>query len=363
MPTASGSFVMSPLETLKIAGFKRNPSIEPALLKTGNADEILLVLPCLGAFLPKGLGGIIRGPGHWGYDNLKIAVVGLSRGLADDVIRHDGGLSAAARCIDYKGRHTIAAGMTAQPFDNLYTLAYRGTEMGETHGEIAYIDIVWTNTDLNEPLNKLLHYMHAVIDACKQHALIAKGDARIRKHFASALALFCYLIRMVEMGIEPNGMILLQHCAELRSDPLGTDNGGAGAYAHDLHMGHLAKLADDIFEPIIILHERIAAGEQNIAHLGMVPDIFKTCIDLLGGHCGIMLTRKPSAGAVAAIHGALIRDEEQHPVRVTMSQPRNGRIGILMQRIELILGSLIKLCCRWDALTADGIEWIIRVYK
>ena len=126
-------------------------------------------------------------------------------------------------------------------------------------------------------------------------------------------------------------------------------------------MGHLAKLADDVFKPVIVLHESVAAGEQDVADLGMVADILEAGIDLLGGNGGVMLACEPSAGAVAAVHGALVGDEEQDPVGIAVGQTGNGGVGVLVKRIELILGSLIELCCRGNALTADGIIGIVRV--
>ena len=44
-----------------------------------------------------------------------------------------------------------------------------------------------------------------------------------------------------------------------------------------------------------------------------------------------------------------------------MGQTGNGGVGVLVKRIELIFGSLIELCCRGNALTADGIIGIVRV--
>ena len=352
---------MTPLEPFEVVGFKGDFAVKPALLKTCNADEILLLFTRLAAFLAVAFVNIVLGL-RVGRDNaFEVSENGLSRGLADDVIRHYGSLAAAAGSIHNEGGDAVAAGVAAQTLDYLNTLADGGTEMGETHGKVAHIDVIGTHTDLNEPLYQLFHDMYAVIDACKEYALVAEGDTCVCEHLAGTLAFLGDLIGMVEMGIQPNGMIFLEHCAELGSDPLRHDDGGTGTDADYLNMGDLAELADDVFKDVVILHESVAAGKQDIAYFGVIADIFDAAVYLLHGHRTVMLACKSPARAVAAIHGALVGYEEQNPVGITVSKTRDGGIGILMQRIELILGSLIELCRGGDALTADGIIGIVRI--
>ena len=233
--------------------------------------------------------------------------------------------------------------------------------MGQTHGKIANIDVVGTNADANEILNKLFHHMYAVVDACKQNTLVAEGNACVCKHLTCALALFGDFVGMVEMRVQPNGMVLFEHGAKLRGDPLRHDNRGSAAETDDFNMRHLAQLADDVFKLFIALHECVAAGKKNIANFGMIADIVETFLDLAIGNGGIMLPRKPAAGAVTAVHGALVGDKEQDPVRITMSQTGHGGIRVLMKGVKLVLGSLIKLCRGRNALTTNGIIGIVRV--
>lgn len=200
---------MTPLEPFEVVGFKGDFAVEPALLKTCNADEILLLFTRLAAFLAVAFVNIVLGL-RVGRDNaFEVSENGLSRGLADDVVGHYGSLAAAAGSIHNEGGDAVAAGVTAQTLDYLDTLADGGTEMGEPHGKIAHIDVIGTHTDLNEPLYQLFHDMHAVIDACKEYALVAEGDTCVCEHLTGTLALFGDLVGMVEMGIQPNGMVFL----------------------------------------------------------------------------------------------------------------------------------------------------------
>ena len=352
---------MSPLEPFKIGGFKGDFAVAPALFKACNADKVGLFAACLAANFTMTYVFVMLRLGI-GRDNaLEIPEDRLSGSLTDDVVGHNGGFAAAAGCVNNKGGDAVAAGVAAQTLDDFDTLAYGGAEMGQTHGKIANIDVVRTNADANEILNKLFHHMYAVVDACKQNTLVAEGNACVCKHLTCALALFGDFIGMVEMRVQPNGMVLFEHCAKLRGDPLRHDNRGSAAETDDFNMGHLAQLADDVFKLFVALHECVAAGKKNIANFGMIADIVETFLDLAIGNGGIMLPRKPAAGAVTAVHGALVGDKEQDPVRITMSQTGHGGIRVLMKGVKLVLGSLIKLCRGRNALTTNGIIGIVRV--
>lgn len=250
---------MPPLEPFKIGGFKGDFAVAPALFKACNADKVGLFAACLAANFTMTYVFVMLRLGI-GRDNaLEIPEDRLSGSLTDDVVGHNGGFAAAAGCVNNKGGDAVAAGVAAQTLDDFDTLAYGGAEMGQTHGKIANIDVVRTNADANEILNKLFHHMYAVVDACKQNTLVAEGNACVCKHLTCALALFGDFIGMVEMRVQPNGMVLFEHCAKLRGDPLRHDNRGSAAETDDFNMGHLAQLADDVFKLFIALHECVAA--------------------------------------------------------------------------------------------------------
>ena len=75
----------------------------------------------------------------------------------------------------------------------------------------------------------------------------------------------------------------------------------------------------------------------------------------------ILLAGEAAPCAVSAVHRALVRDKKQNPVRVAVRQSGTGRIGILMQRIALILRRNVELVRRGNCLPADGIVGIFRI--
>ena len=163
------------------------------------------------------------------------------------------------------------------------------------------------------------------------------------------------------MGVQPHGMILLQHGAQLGGDTLGAHNGGAGAQTDDLHVGDGADALDDVLQDLIGDHQGVTAGQQDIADLGMSGHVVDALVDLLHGHFAVVLTGEAAAGAVTAVHGALVGDQQQHAVRITVGQAGGGGVGILVQGIGILVIGILQLLSAGDSHLADGIEGIVQI--
>ena len=71
--------------------------------------------------------------------------------------------------------------MTAQTFDDLEPLTDWCTEVARAFNKVALIDVVRADAILDELVHQLAHDVHAVVDARKEHRLIANGNAGARE--------------------------------------------------------------------------------------------------------------------------------------------------------------------------------------
>ena len=259
------------------------------------------------------------------------------------------------------GGHAVAAGVTAQALDDLDTLAEGCAEVLQTHRQVALVDVVRTYTYLDDLMHELLHHVNAVVDTAQQHALVAQGDTGVGQHLASTAGLGSHLVGMVEVGIDPDGMILLQHVAQLGRDALRAHDGSAGTQANDLDVRNLPQLRDDILKSLIAHHQSVTAREQDVTHGGRVADILESLLDAIDAALVVGLTGKAATGAVTAVHRAHVGDQEQHAIGITVCQAGRGRILILMQGVEQIGSDLMCLKAGGDALAAHGIVRIIGI--
>ncbi len=162
------------------------------------------------------------------------------------------------------------------------------------------------------------------------------------------------------MDVDPQGMILLQHIGELVGYAHGQEHRHARADADDLDMGDLAQPAEDLFQDARGQHQRVAAGEQHVAHLRRALEVFDLQVELFAREGCRWIADDARARAVAAIGCALGGDQHQHPVRVAMHQPRNRRVAVFRQRILHHGSEWHHLPCGGDHLLAD---WIVRIVR
>ena len=80
---------------------------------------------------------------------------------------------------------------------------------------------------------------------------------------------------MVEVGVHVDGMVLLDHLAELGRDARRQVRGDAAAEADDLDVRDLAQLLEEVLQPPIGQHHRVAARHDHVADLGMVGDVLE----------------------------------------------------------------------------------------
>ena len=233
--------------------------------------------------------------------------------------------------------------------------------MLQAHGQVALVDVVGANPDLHQLVDQLLHGVDAVVHTGQQHALVAQRDAGVSQHLAGLGGLGGDLVGVVEVSVQPNGMILLQHIAQLGGDTLGADHRGAGADADDFHVGDLPELGDDILQPLVRAEQRVAAGEQHIADDGRLADVLDGLIHLVHGKTGVLLAGEAPAGAVTAVHGALVGDQQQATVRIAVGQTGGRGVLILMQGVQQVGSGLMQLGPGGNGLFADGVVGVVGV--
>ena len=240
---------------------------------------------------------IVLGLGVSGDNTLEVTQDNLARSLRNDVSGHDGSLAAAAGSVDNEGGDAVTGGMTTQSFHDLDTLGNSGTEVAQTQRGIALIDVVGTDTDANQLVDQLQHDVDAVVNTGQQDGLVAQGDTGVGQHGGSASSLFSDLLGAVEVGVQPDGMILLEDVAQLGSNTLGHNDGGTRAQTDDFNVRNGADAGDDVLQQLVGDQQGVTAGQQNVADLGMIADVLDAVIDLLLGHLGIAGTGEAATGA------------------------------------------------------------------
>ncbi|MPN52031.1 hypothetical protein SDC9_199683 [bioreactor metagenome] len=102
-------------------------------------------------------------------------------------------------------------------------------------------------------------------------------------------------------------------------------------------MRDCAQGRDDMLEPRRAHDQRVAPRNQDIPDFLVLSDIFKRPLEALLGDYRILFADDTPAGAVTAVHRALQRNQEQHPVRIAVYNMRHGAVSQLVQRVGHIV--------------------------
>src|SRR3569832_2086218 len=96
---------------------------------------------------------------------------------ADDEVRRKLNLAAAARGVDRKDRRRVAGGEPAQPLNDLKPLLHIGAEVGGTADRVALVEVVRTDSALQQSLHQGLHHGDVVVDTRRRGGLAAGRGA------------------------------------------------------------------------------------------------------------------------------------------------------------------------------------------
>src|SRR5260221_2337425 len=178
-----------------------------------------------------------------------------------------------------------------------------------------------------EPMDARALDVDAVVHAGEQSALVADRDPGAREPVDGPADLRSDLVRMVEVEVHPDRVVLREHLAELVVNPLGQEDRDPRADPDDLDVGDLAEPADDLFEQLRGEGQAVAARDQDIPDLGRPAQVFElglviAAVEVLG-----RVADGPAPGAIPAVARALRRYEHEDAVGAAVDEARGGRVA------------------------------------
>ena len=278
-----------------------------------------------------------------------------------DVVGIDGDFAAAAGSIDDELGDCVAGGVAAELLDDLDALHHAGAQVRAALDEIALVEVVGAHTAHEQLVHEAFHHARVVVHTAEEHALIAERHAVVGEHGQGITHLGGELARVVRVDAHPQRVVLLQDAAKLRRDALRHKDGHAGADADEFDVLDRAQPGEQRVELRIGEEQGIAAGEQHIAHLGVFFEVAEGGLEL-----GVQLlladaAHHAAAGAVTAVAGAAVGDEEEHAVRVAVDEAGHGHVAVLAAGVGHLIGIVPGLLDARDNLPADWAVGIVGV--
>ena len=108
-------------------------------------------------------------------------------------------------------------------------------------------------------MHQISHYMYIIVDSSAEYRLISQRDACVSQLLAGCCCFRSHFLRVVEVSVQPNRMILLKHVAKVVSYSLRHYHRSSGTQSYYFNMFYLSQLADDVFKHIILYAKAVAA--------------------------------------------------------------------------------------------------------
>ena len=165
------------------------------------------------------------------------------------------------------------------------------------------------------------------------------------------------------MDVKPQRVVLAQHIGELIGDALGQEDRHPATDADDLDVLDRAQAGQDIFQHLRSQGQRIAAAEQNVAHLGRATQIVQLEVELGAAEIRTRVAHDAAARAVAAVAGTLGGDQHQDAVGVAMDQAGHRTVLVFGQAVFHHAFECLQLAAQGTDLAANRALWIVGIDK
>jgi hypothetical protein len=176
--------------------------------------------------------------------------------------------------------------------------------------------------------------------------------------FAEGVGAF---VGVVNVNAHPDGAVFFEDVAKFGGDALGEENGNAGTDANKFKVRNSAEFPEEVIEFFIGEEEGVSAAEEDVADFGVLADVLEAGFKFWMEVVVLGVGDEATAGAVAAIGSATIRDEKENAVRVAMNDAVNRFGFFFSDGVEAFFGGGVGLAGARDDLAADRIFRILGV--
>ncbi len=163
--------------------------------------------------------------------------------------------------------------------------------------------------------------------------------------------------RVVEVDVDEDRVVLGDHPTEIVGDPLRQVMRDAGVDADDLDVRDVAQVLEEVLETPVRQHQGVAAGEDDVANLGMLAQVLERRIELVERDL-LRISDLAAARAKPTVGRADGADQEEDAVGVPVRDIRDRRILVLAERVDDSVDDLV-LVGRGDVLIPKGVAGLL----
>ena len=190
---------------------------------------------------------------------------------------------------------------------------------------MAHEDVVRPYSRGRKGPEKVKHRLRRVVHALQENGLARNGNAAVYEPRGGGNGLRGDFVGAVELRVDPHLPAARKSRGELRRDSRRVHARRARAEPHNVDLPKLRECVYEAHYLVVREDERVAAGDEDVPHLGVRKDVSCATCDPSGALHDCALAEYAAPRAVAAVRKALVGSHYKNPVRESLHKPLHSR--------------------------------------
>ena len=276
----------------------------------------------------------------------------------------------AAGDVEHVGRLTQARDPPAQRSDQRLALAQAGPELGRALGEVAVVEVVGFDPELDEPTKQALEHLGVGVDPPEQHGLGEHRDPGVDQARARSRGGGGQLAGVVGVQDHVDGGSDVERVEQGRVDPAAVDDRDPSVDADDPDVLDRVEGDEQAAELGRGQDQWVAAAEDDLPDLSVLADVGEGRVELglAEDHGAARVGPDVALGAdllaaeaEPAVDRAHSQRLEQHAIGVTVDHARDRGVDAVPDRVAELLGPDLELAGVGHELGGDRVVGIVGV--
>lgn len=203
-------------------------------------------------------------------------------GCSDDAFGQQFDFPSGSRCVHGEVWYRHPAEASTEMSHDVNAGVKGCSQMLDSLNQIALEKIIGADSVVEKRAAEFLDDLRGVVDSAEEHGLVPHGNSSLGEAVRRSNGHRSQLDRMVEVGVDEQGSMPAEHGDQFGCDAHRQIDQCARGDSDDPNRFDRTDPREHIVQLAVRQHERVAAGEEHVVHLGVASKVLCARHDLLG---------------------------------------------------------------------------------
>jgi len=214
-------------------------------------------------------------------------------------------------------------------------------EVSGTGNPVELVQVVRNHAKLDQMQRQVALSLDGIVDTSQKHSLVQHSQRRFDEAAQRGRAVVDEFGRVVGVYDKDHFHAARRKLIQERlRDAVGEDNRQSRVNPNSPQMRDIGKTADEIAQPLIGQHERVASTEQNLFDRGILAQGIESGLPV-GKAAWLLTVRIVPPETVATVDGAGTGRDQQSPTVVLVQEAGGEPEAAIVNRVRFKVGQLV----------------------